>query len=227
MFSDTKMMADVISHEGGRLTCVVSVSQKGKGRARRNLFQPLSMLELTIEERRAGALPVVKDAHIAEPLATLHTDPRKISISMFVAEFLYNVTRQEENGGLLFCYVRDSLLWLDTVEQGFANFHLVFMMRLTRFVGFFPNLDDYADHCFFDMRNGCFTLTRPVHSDVLPPDDARKVSLLMRMDYSTMHLFQMSRQERNRCADVILHFYSLHVPSFGDMKSLEVLRELF
>ena len=49
----------------------------------------------------------------------------------------------------------------------------------------------------------------------------------MRMNYDTMHLFEMSRAERNRCVEIILSYYRLHLPGFPELKSLEVLRELY
>ena len=50
---------------------------------------------------------------------------------------------------------------------------------------------------------------------------------MMRMDYQNMHLFRMSRTDRNRCLDVMLTYYRLHLPSFPELKSLPVLKELF
>ena len=49
----------------------------------------------------------------------------------------------------------------------------------------------------------------------------------MRMNYETMHLFGMSRAERTRCLTTINDYYSLHLPDFPILKSLEVLKELF
>lgn len=49
----------------------------------------------------------------------------------------------------------------------------------------------------------------------------------MRMNYETMHLFAMSRVERNRCLLIIIDYYRLHLPEFPPLKSLDVLKELF
>ena len=53
------------------------------------------------------------------------------------------------------------------------------------------------------------------------------MGMLMRMNYETMHLFAMSRTERNRCLEIILRYYRLHLPGFPELKSPDVLRELF
>ena len=49
----------------------------------------------------------------------------------------------------------------------------------------------------------------------------------MRMDFPTMHLYRLSRQERNRIIDVLLQYYRLHIPQFPELKSLAVLQELW
>ena len=126
-----------------------------------------------------------------------------------------------------FDYVCDSVQWLDGSSAGFSNFHLVFMMRLTRFVGVYPNMEGYVEGYCFDMQNGCFVSSAFPGRGFLDAEDSRIMYLLMRMDYGSMHLFKMSHEERNRCLDVVLDFYRLHVPDFGELKSLQVLRDMF
>jgi DNA repair protein RecO (recombination protein O) len=50
---------------------------------------------------------------------------------------------------------------------------------------------------------------------------------MMRMDFVNMHLFRMNRQQRNRCIEVAILFYRLHLPDFPDLRSLEVLHDLW
>ena len=80
---------------------------------------------------------------------------------------------------------------------------------------------------FFDLREGQFCTLAPTHRDFLQPDDARRIHILMRMDFPTMHLYRLSRQERNRIIDVLLQYYRLHIPQFPELKSLAVLQELW
>ena len=112
-------------------------------------------------------------------------------------------------------------------EKGYANFHLTFLMRMSRFLGFYPNLDDYVDGCVFDLRSATFSLHVPTHRDFLQPDDARRIHTLMRMDFPTMHLYRLNHTDRNRIVDVLLHYYRLHIPQFPELKSLSVLQELW
>ena len=100
-------------------------------------------------------------------------------------------------------------------------------MRLSRFLGFYPNLDDYTAGDYFDLRESMFCAAAPVHRDFLDPAEAEKVQLMMRMDYPTMRLFRMTHQERNRLLEVTLSYYRLHIPDFPELKSVAVLQDLY
>ena len=60
----------------------------------------------------------------------------------------------------------------------------------------------------------------PLHSDYLLPVDAAEINQLIRMDYENMHLFRLSRHNRNRISDIVLHYYRLHVPDMPELKTL-------
>ena len=124
-------------------------------------------------------------------------------------------------------YLVHSVQWLDVCETSFANFHLVFLMRLSRFLGLYPNVEEYSSSDYFDLLNACFVSSQPYHGMFVRPEEASHIRTLMRMNYETMHLFAMNRMERNRCLDIINEYYRLHLPDFPELKSLPVLQELF
>ena len=150
-----------------------------------------------------------------------------MAIALFVAEFLYHSLRSEQHNEPLFDYIADSVQWLDASTEGYANFHLTFLIRLSRFLGFYPNLEGYEEQAIFDLRSGCFSMQVPTHSDFLQPSEARLIHLMMRMDFQTMHLFRLSRHDRHRIMDVLMQYYRQHLPDFPEMKSLAVLQDLW
>ena len=226
-YGETRLIVDMFTRSYGRLSFIVSLPKSPKGKIRKQFFQPLTMLEIETDVRPRLQLQKLSDARLLHPFSTIPFSQHKLSISLFVAEFLYYALRGEQQNALLFDYVIDSIQWLDGQDIRFANFHLVFLMRLSRFLGFYPNLDDYSAGDYFDLRESVFLPAPPVHRDFLQPEEAQKVQLMMRMDYATMHLFQMSHTERNRLLEVALTYYRLHLPDFPELKSLSVLQELY
>lgn len=226
-YGESRMIVDMFTEEAGRLSFIISIPKTSKGRIKKQYFQPMTLLEVECDVRQNVQLQKLKDAHLLTAYTSIPFSPEKLALSLFIAEFLYHALRSEQQDRLLFAYVCDSMQWLDTVEVGFANFHLTFLMRMSRFLGFYPNLDDYVDGCVFDLRTATFSLQVPTHRDFLDSHDSQLIHTLMRMDFPTMHLFQLSHHDRNRITEVLLHYYRLHIPQFPELKSLGVLQELW
>lgn len=227
-YKDGYLIADVYTEMCGRASFQVPVPRSRKSLVKSVLFQPLAMVELEADFRPSTSIYKVKEVKSLHPFVSLPYDPRKSAIAFFLAEFLYRAVREEAQNGPLFAYLHHSIVWLDECTSGFANFHLVFLMRLSRFLGLYPNLDEYQEGFYFDMQAACFTPLRPLtHTHFLSPAEAARLPLLLRMNYETMHLFALNREERMRCLLLMNDYYRLHLPGFPELKSLEVLRELF
>lgn len=226
-YNDTSNIVDIYTRHAGRASFLVKLPRSRKSVVRHVLFQPLSLVEFEADYRPTARLYPIREAKSWYPFRTLPYDPYKSAIALFLAEFLCRALREEAENAPLFAYLDHSIRWLDECGQGFANFHLVFLMRLSRFLGLYPNTEDYSEGCFFDMQNACFTLSAPLHGAFLKPEEAARINVLLRMNYETMHLFAMSRGERNRCLTIINDYYRLHLPDFPVLKSLDVLKELF
>ena len=212
-YKDTSIIVDIYTEVSGRASFLVPVSRSRKAAVKSVLFQPLSLVELEADFRPNTTIYKVKEAKSLYPFTSIPYDPYKSAIALFLSEFLYRALREEAENRPLFAYLQHSIVWLDECGSGFANFHLVFLMRLSRFLGLYPNLEDYHSGDYFDLQNACFTPLR--------------LTGLMRMNYETMHLFAMSRTERARCLAIMNEYYRLHLPDFPVLKSLEVLKELF
>ncbi len=261
---ETKMVTDLFTREQGRLSFVLSLPKTAKGRLKKQYFQPLTLLTVECDVRQSAQLQHLRDVALLTPLPSLLAESNKLCIALFVAEFLYHALKGEQRNVPLFDYVRNSVEWLDGCNGPVANFHLVFLMRLSRFLGFYPNLGrgessetTWGQHAqgqtlaqthalghaqgqiesyvteptisapYFDLRAATFCDEPPLHRDYLPPHEAGRLRLMMRMDYPTMHLFKLSHQDRQRMLDIALSYYRLHLPDFPELKSLDVLKELY
>ena len=234
------MIVDMFTREVGRLSFIVPVPKTAKSRLKKQYFQPMTLLEVECDVRQRLQLQKLKDARLLSAYTSIPFSPEKLALSLFVAEFLYHALRSEQQNEPLFVYISDSMQWLDMATEGYANFHLTFLMRLSRFLGFYPNLEEGGEKkeeggerreesgdLIFDLRAGAFTTQVPLHRDFLQTEESMRIHLLMRMDFSTMRLFRLSRQDRNRIVEVLLQYYRLHIPQFPELKSLSVLQELW
>lgn len=226
-YGEQQLIVDLLTEELGRLSFMVRMPKTSKAKVKKQFFQPLSILEVVFDYRQRSQLQRLRDVRVAVPYFSAQTNPVKLTILLFLAEFLGYATRGVQKDVLLFGFVEHSLVWLDTASQGYANFHLVFMLRMSRFIGFYPNMDTYVDGAFFDLREGRFTTAVPVHPDFLKPDEAAPMSTLFRLNFTTMHLMRLNRKERNRITELIVRYYRLHLPEMPELKSYAVLKEMF
>ena len=101
---------------------------------------------------------------------------------MFLAELLGYATRAEQQGDALFHFLMDSILWLDQAASNFSNFHIVFMIKLTAYLGFSPNIESGAGMDYFDLVDGCFVSAVPTHRNYLDAEDSMRMVHLLRLD---------------------------------------------
>ena len=226
-YNDKSNIVRIYTDGLGCASFIVPLQRSRKGAVRSVLFQPLSVVEFEADVRPRASLHSIKEARAWHLLQSVPYNPYKLSIAMFLSEFLNHVLRHEEVNEPLFAYLVHSIRWLDACTEEFANFHLVFLMRLSRFMGLYPNVDDYVPGCVFDMQNACFVPSAPTHGQYLRVEEADRLHALVRMNYDTMRLFGMNRLQRGRCLEVICDYYRLHVPDFPELKSISVLKELF
>lgn len=226
-YNDEHLIADTFTDNAGRISYLVRLSRSPRATVRHVLFRPLALLEIDWDRRAGVSLPRPRSARVCIPYASLPYDGRKSAIGLFMADFLRHALRTEVDAAAVFSYVADSLQWLDTCTAGYANFHLVFLMRFARFLGFAPNMSAYHPGDYFDLEAGVFTTRQPLHAHFVGPSEAHSLPLLMRMNYGTMHLFRFTGRERSRLLEHINAYYRLHVDGFPELKSLAVLREMF
>lgn len=197
-------------------------SRKGKFKA--SMFQSLTQLEIVANHRGGGKLEYLKEAKVVGNYQTLHTHPVKLAMVMFLAEMLRNAIREEEKNEALFHYLEYSFQFLDSTDK-IANFHLLFLLNLTRYLGFQPETE-IKDLPVFNLLDGVF-------QDFSSNDyciEGKNVDLLKSLlgtDFDALPLIKMNQTSRNDFLNMLLLYYELHIEGFRKPKSLSVLNEIF
>ncbi len=226
-YSDSQLIVDFFTEKLGRLSFIVRIPRSSKAKIRRQHFQPFMLLDLEFDYRPNANLQKLKEVTIDMPFQDLPFSPYKLAISMFLSELLVYATKNEQHDTSLYTFLQESVMWLDQAKTAYFNFHIVFLIRLTYFLGFMPNLESGKDGDYFDLVDGRFVPYVPNHRHFLSRVDSMKLVGFLRLGYETMHLYTMSRQERNKCIEVILEYYKMHLPNFPELKSYSILKELF
>ena len=225
-YNDRYSITHVFTRDFGRVSYLLPRSQGKKQKVKSSMFFPLSVLNIEVEHLPLRDIHRLKEAEVAFPMHDISMNITKVSLSFFLSEFLSMVLRETDRNELLFDYLRNSIETFEATEKGLGNFHLTFMMGLTRFLGIYPNIDNFIRNAYFDLLNGEFVFSTPLHPHYLSKKQSEYLSVFQRINYGNMHLFRLSSSERNAVLDTLLTYYRLHVWDFPPMKSLEVLREV-
>ena len=185
-------------------------------------FQPFSILEIEAVHKNKGTLENFKEIKTAVPFQTIHTDIVKSTMVMFLSEMLHHSIQEEEKNEQLFLFLETALTWLDHHDE-ISNFHLILLLEITKYLGFYPDTSD-IDLPFFEINEGIFTVFHT--STALSEHETTLFKKLLELkfdnDQKVFHVL-----ERQILLKVLIRFYSSHLEGFKSPKSLDILKEIF
>ncbi len=224
-----QQIVTVYTSANGRLSYVMRVPRSRKSSVSMSLLQPLSLVQIVGDVRPGTSLQHITSMSSVCPYRSIPSNPYKSAMTLFLQEFLTRSIREEgQPNSALYSFITTSMRWLDAAEDRYSNFHIAFMLRISSFLGLQPNTSNYVRGYCFDLQEARY-VPSPVQADAycLTGAEAAAVGTLMRMNLSNMHRFMLSRQQRRRILSVVNDYYRLHIPDFPELRSLQVLHEVF
>ncbi len=226
-YNDKTSFVHIYTSEFGMMSYAVSSARSKKAKLQRSLFAPLSILDLEVEHKATRSAQKIIEAQSIAQHYNLQIDPIKNAVSFFIAEFLDRVIQEQEANPSLYAYIENSITLFELIDEGKANFHLIFLAHLSRHLGLAINIDSYMDGSYFDLLDGTFVSTTPAHIHYLEPMEAKSFYTLYSTSFKDMADLQLSRDQRNNLLESIIIFFRLHLSDFRKINSLEVLKVLF
>lgn len=226
-YGDSSAIAYLYTDLYGRQSYMVQgiKSSKGKGN-KMSMFQPAFILEYEGIVSQKSELHRIKDLRHHVVLPSIPFDVRKSTIAVFISEVLYKLVRESEANGPLFDFLLQTIPALDALEDGVANFHLWFLVKLSFFLGFYPG-NRYSSDDFFDLRSGTFVKLPPQHSAYMLRRTAYLLGRFMELPLSELDSLKINREERSAFLSSLLLFFEHHLEAISNVRSIEILREVF
>ncbi len=226
-YSDSSIIAYIYTEYAGRQSFLLQGVRSKRASNKINLLQPLHILDMEVYHRTGRDLQKVKEVKSKVILNSLALNPYKTAIALFLAELLYKVLKEQEANPKLFGFLENSIEVLDVLENNFANFHLLFLVQLSKYLGFYPNNNYSAKNNVFDLQNGNFTDILPLHPYYISQSLSEKLSLLLSSGLQSDLPVKLGGEMRASLLDKLILYYSLQIPGLDNFRSLEVLKEVF
>lgn len=224
-YGDTSLIVKAFTlSDGIKSYLLKGVLASKKGKLKAAYFQPLTQLELVASHRNKGTLESIKEAKVSYHYQTIHTQVAKNALTMFLAEMLGNAIHEEEANMPLYNYIETALQWLDMNDE-VANFHLYFLMVLSKYLGFYPDTN-HLDAPYFDLLEGEFVF-KPSLNPILSGKPLTLFKHILGINFDALEEVKMSKLERQEVLKSIILYYQLHLQGFRKPKSLAILNEVF
>lgn len=224
-YRDNDLIVTCYTQQHGVLGFLLrGVLKSKKGLTKTAHFQLLSQLQLVIVYNPNRSLHTIKEAKLQHVYNSLHTHILKSAIVMFLAEVLSNTLKEEEQNQTLYSYLETTLLWLDT-HQECSNFHVLFLLKLTKYLGFYPE-NKPIQHTFFNLQDGTFQASQN-SKHTISGDDLQILKQLLVTTFEDLTQVKITSKQRQSFLNVLLQYYQLHLGNFKKPKSLQVLNQVF
>jgi DNA repair protein RecO (recombination protein O) len=225
-YSESSVVAQIFTEKFGLQSYMINGVKSPRAKISRNVLQPLYLLDMVVYHKPSGNMQRISEIRQTPVFQTIPYDVVKSSLMMFLDEVLFKSVRQHSADETLFEYIFHSIELLDRMTHGVANFHLFFLLRLTRFLGFYPDLRKDRNSEYFDLKAGSGSDSRPVHPFILEAPYTFYWRDLLKLNAGDIGSVDISHNERKFLLEKLLDYYRLHVDNFGEIRSHRVLEEV-
>ena len=226
-YTDSSVIVHVYTEKFGRQSYIFSGIRSKKARGKINYLQPLYLLELEVYYKQKSSIQRINEFR---PAFNFHTIPYSIikqTELLFLAEILYRCLKEEEANTDLFEFIFNSIQYFDTIEKGEADFHLLFLIQLTKYLGFFPSKNYNENNKYFDLKEGIYYNRPSGNNERLDEKISRLIYLLSNTNFNELGKFSIKAKERSDVLLAIINYYKQHILSVETIKSLDVLKAVF
>ena len=225
-YGDSSVIVQLFTEKFGLQSYIINGAKKPKAKIGRNMLQPLHLLDLVVYHKNTGGVQRIAELKNSPVLQSIPYDVIKSCIAIFLNEVLYKAVKQQSPDENLFDFVFSAIEWLDHQTGNVANFHLLFLVQLTRYLGFYPDRYQAGQADYFDMKNGTFSNYKPDSLLYLSPPHTQNFHQLLQCSFENMQQLKWSNDERRYLIQKLLEYYALHIEGFGNIRSADVLEEV-
>jgi DNA repair protein RecO (recombination protein O) len=226
-YGDTSLICQIYTENFGRKSFLFKGIRSRNSKIHPNILQALYIVNLEAYFKEGKDISLVKEASACTLFSHFPYDINKSAQAMFMAELLNKCLREEEANKVLYSFIRNSIEYFDLVERGSSNFHILFLVKLSKHLGFYPSSKIYPEDMVFDMKEGIYKDHFPGHQDFIDPANSDLLDEILNNNYDQLSGLELNQRKRNELLDFILKFYSIHIEGITRLKSYKILRELF
>lgn len=224
-YKDNDIIVKLFTKEYGAISFIVKGGQNSKkNKIKYVYFQELTILEIQFNYNSKRDLQYIKDIEIKHNYTSSHTDLVKVSVIMFLSEVLSNVITHQKRDIQLYNYIEESLIWYD-INKSNTYFHMIFLIELTRYLGFYPDILS-NNFKYFNLEGGSYEKSKTSEYSITG-DSLNLFNQILGIKFDSNPLPTLNSKDKMEIINIILTYYKLHINNFKPIKSLEIVKNIF
>ena len=153
---ESSIISKIFTEKHGIQSFIVKGVRSKKAKKKLGLFQPLQLVDINATLIPKKGLQYLAEITIIEAISSDKINMNKKFLAIFIAEISSKVLQENEQNSGLFKFVweiKQKLYNANTVDENFA---LLFMLNLSKYLGFFPSTENINAQ-FFNLETGEFS----------------------------------------------------------------------
>ena len=198
-----------------------------KARMNASLFQHGNLVNIVAYDKEASKLSRIKEIGLAKAYMHLPFKVEKSSIALFLLEVIRNSIKEQEPNPELFDFLHEWLLFLDNYEGSHSLLHVKFLCDYATYIGFKPINNWSEDMPYLNLELGHFTAENTTGLYIADQEISKSLSILLNIEKENLVSISFHKEIRMKMIEELIRFYKFHIQSFRDLKSYEILRQIF
>lgn len=214
-YRETSIIARIYTESFGIQSYIIPSVRSQRSKKGLALLQPLTILDMVVyfKKGKPDGLQRISEYKPAYNFTSIPFDVKKSAIALFVTELLTKVLKEESEQEHIFEFLYQFILVLDKKPNKYENLHVYLMVQLTHHIGFgIHNREPYEEHKLLTEHG-------------LDQETYQGIAALNMADLPSD--FHCTNSLRRKMLDYLIQYYSIHVEGFKQLKSLDVLAQIF
>ncbi len=226
-YKETSLITKIYTGEFGLQSYIINGVRSARSKNKAALLRPGTLLNLVVYHREGRSLNRLKEWQVLHVFREVPFEIKKGGLLLFIMEVLGKCLQESEKNETLFEFIRDSIIYLDRTQKPVKNFHLLFLLKLSAYIGFYPREDQKEENIYFDLREGVFTPQISDHRYVANATISGIIQSILSLGFDEISELNFNKTDKKQLLENLLNYYRLHIPLFGKVNTPDILEEVW